>query len=81
MALVLGSTPTSQPTYLQNRRTRDRLPPVIAHVGYLTVQAPQALPMRQIAVANSEAPGKVDAGICWERPSHMTATPRAPIGT
>ena len=44
--------------------------------------------MRQIAVANGEAPGKVDTGREWgnyvagERQSPpLTATPRAPIGT
>ena len=51
--------------------TRTRVPPVSAHVGYITVQAPQALLMRQIAVDWWNSLGEiVEAGMFGRRPTH-----------
>jgi len=55
----------SQPHHLQGpshsrplAANRTCVPPVSAHVGYITVQVPQALLRKQIADANGESPGK-----------------------
>ena len=64
--------------------SRTRAPP---HLGIMNAhgmgrpKVQKHLLMRQIAVAPSEAPGKVDIGVCREKPGHTTATPRAPRGT